>query len=71
VHAKIGFLDDDVRPNEVNQLSCAHDLARPVDQSNQNVESAAADGDRCAILDEQSLYDDQAEGAKRYCSAGR
>jgi hypothetical protein len=39
---KTAFLDDDVRPNPLDQFPVAHDIPCPLDQSNQYVESTAA-----------------------------
>ena len=66
MHAQIGFLDGNVRPDQIDQLWRTHNLSRSVGQSDQNVESAAADGDRRIIPDEQSLRTRQAEGAERH-----
>ncbi|MFD2055450.1 hypothetical protein ACFSQT_21020 [Mesorhizobium calcicola] len=65
MHAKIGFLDEDAGPNQIDQFSPAHDLTRPAGQRNQNVESAAADGDRFVIPEQHPLCPDQAKGAER------
>ncbi len=68
LHPKIGFLDDDVRPDAFDQLPPAHDLARPVDQRDQDVKRAAPQHDRfdaCAHALDPALRCGQAERSER------
>jgi hypothetical protein len=61
---KTGLLDNDVRPDPLDQVSVANDLPCAVDQSNQDVESTAAQRHRLTLVHQQSLGGDQAKRAK-------
>jgi hypothetical protein len=59
--AKTGLLDNDVRPSPFDQFLVAHDVACPLDQGDQDVQSTAAQRNRLVRFHQQSFGSDQSE----------
>ena len=60
-----GFLDHNVRPRVVEQFVLGDDMPGAIDDGDQKIERARAQGDRCAVLQQPSLVGLQLEGPKR------
>ncbi len=65
VRLEIVLLDDDAGPDPRDQLPLAHELARALNQRDQDIEGAAAETERLILFEEEALARAQSEGTKR------